>query len=106
VHGGTDEKEGHKERLHARGGIPGVFFSYVSSSHSFLSVSLESILMDDKIGYLAHESRQQGNACEDIFRLLGRGLRVYRRYVDGRRCCGQDALRGPQDGEEAASGLS
>lgn len=28
VHGGTDEKEGHKERLHARGGIPGVFFSY------------------------------------------------------------------------------
>ncbi|KAL1651251.1 ER-derived vesicles protein erv46 [Diplodia intermedia] len=26
--GGNDEKEGHKERLHARGGIPGVFFSY------------------------------------------------------------------------------
>lgn len=32
VHGGSDEKEGHKERLHARGGIPGVFFSYVSFS--------------------------------------------------------------------------
>ena len=29
--GGSDEGEGHKERLHARGGIPGVFFSYVSS---------------------------------------------------------------------------
>lgn len=28
--GGSDEKEGHKERIHARGGIPGVFFSYVS----------------------------------------------------------------------------
>lgn len=28
--GGDDSKEGHKERLHARGGIPGVFFSYVS----------------------------------------------------------------------------
>ena len=28
--GGTDAKEGHKERVHARGGIPGVFFSYVS----------------------------------------------------------------------------
>jgi endoplasmic reticulum-Golgi intermediate compartment protein 3 len=28
--GGSDEQEGHKERLHARGGIPGVFFSYVS----------------------------------------------------------------------------
>lgn len=28
--GGDDSNEGHKERLHARGGIPGVFFSYVS----------------------------------------------------------------------------
>jgi endoplasmic reticulum-Golgi intermediate compartment protein 3 len=27
--GGNDADEGHKERLHARGGIPGVFFSYV-----------------------------------------------------------------------------
>ncbi|MCJ1409546.1 hypothetical protein MMC19_003627 [Ptychographa xylographoides] len=26
--GGSDAGEGHKERLHARGGIPGVFFSY------------------------------------------------------------------------------
>ncbi|KAJ4287266.1 ER-derived vesicles protein erv46 [Kalmusia sp. IMI 367209] len=26
--GGPDEEDGHKERLHARGGIPGVFFSY------------------------------------------------------------------------------
>ncbi|KAL9103427.1 MAG: hypothetical protein Q9163_001529 [Psora crenata] len=26
--GGNDSKEGHKERLHAMGGIPGVFFSY------------------------------------------------------------------------------
>ena len=26
--GGTDAAEGHKERLHAHGGIPGVFFSY------------------------------------------------------------------------------
>lgn len=28
--GGDDAKEGHGERLHSRGGIPGVFFSYVS----------------------------------------------------------------------------
>ena len=28
--GGSDAKEGHKERVHAKGGIPGVFFSYVS----------------------------------------------------------------------------
>lgn len=28
--GGDESGEGHKERVHARGGIPGVFFSYVS----------------------------------------------------------------------------
>lgn len=28
--GGDDSAEGHSERLHSRGGIPGVFFSYVS----------------------------------------------------------------------------
>jgi len=28
LNGGTDAQEGHKERMHARGGIPGVFFSY------------------------------------------------------------------------------
>lgn len=32
--GGDGADQGHKERLHARGGIPGVFFSYVSSSRS------------------------------------------------------------------------
>ena len=30
--GGSDAQEGHKERIHARGGIPGVFFSYVRLS--------------------------------------------------------------------------
>lgn len=30
LNGGDDSAEGHKEKLHARGGIPGVFFSYVS----------------------------------------------------------------------------
>lgn len=30
--GGDDSEEGHAERLHSRGGIPGVFFSYVSPS--------------------------------------------------------------------------
>ena len=30
--GGDADEQGHKERLHARGGIPGVFFSYVSRS--------------------------------------------------------------------------
>lgn len=27
--GGDDGEDGHKERMHSRGGIPGVFFSYV-----------------------------------------------------------------------------
>ena len=35
--GGSDSQEGHAERLHARGGIPGVFFSYVSSFGLVLS---------------------------------------------------------------------
>ena len=40
LRGGNDAKEGHKERQHASGGIPGVFFSYVSSFH--ISVHLQS----------------------------------------------------------------
>lgn len=32
--GGDDGAEGHKERQHSKGGIPGVFFSYVSFSPS------------------------------------------------------------------------
>lgn len=34
LNGGNDASEGHKERMHARGGIPGVFFSYVSSARA------------------------------------------------------------------------
>ena len=42
--GGDDSKEGHKERMHAQGGIPGVFFSYVSLQNSIgLSPRRESI---------------------------------------------------------------
>lgn len=33
--GGDDAAEGHQERMHARGGIPGVFFSYVSAALNF-----------------------------------------------------------------------
>lgn len=32
--GGDDSQEGHAERLHSRGGIPGVFFSYVSKQYN------------------------------------------------------------------------
>lgn len=31
LEGGDDAAEGHAERMHSRGGIPGVFFSYVSA---------------------------------------------------------------------------
>lgn len=33
--GGDDSAEGHKEKIHAYGGIPGVFFSYVSFPRVF-----------------------------------------------------------------------
>lgn len=38
--GGNDEEAGHKERIHARGGIPGVFFSYVRQPSKLLAFSL------------------------------------------------------------------
>jgi hypothetical protein len=38
--GGDDAAEGHQERLHAKGGIPGVFFSYVGVLCSFYSTVL------------------------------------------------------------------
>lgn len=36
--GGDELAYGHQEKLHARGGIPGVFFSYVCSSTSILTI--------------------------------------------------------------------
>jgi len=41
--GGDDRQEGHKERLHARGGIPGVFFSYVSSRMPFFTIAFTNL---------------------------------------------------------------
>lgn len=43
--GGDDAAEGHAERLHSRGGIPGVFFSYVSGlEYSPIRVSPSNII--------------------------------------------------------------
>jgi endoplasmic reticulum-Golgi intermediate compartment protein 3 len=39
LRGGDDSQDGHKERLHSTGGIPGVFFSYVSPFPGFDEVS-------------------------------------------------------------------
>ena len=50
--GGNDASEGHKERLHARGGIPGVFFSYVSGFVQMLAFKLIPL------GYITDESHQ------------------------------------------------
>jgi len=45
--GGDDSAEGHGERLHARGGIPGVFFSYASppSSSRFIRLVYGHVTM-------------------------------------------------------------
>lgn len=61
--GGDDGAEGHKERLHSRAGIPGVFFSYVSPYHA-LTLTMSRVLIYI-IGYLAYEGYQQGGANED-----------------------------------------
>ncbi|KAL8830908.1 MAG: hypothetical protein Q9191_001170 [Dirinaria sp. TL-2023a] len=62
--GGSDSAEGHKERLHARGGIPGVFVSYVSSSPSTSSSELVFFMYlrshSYVTGYFTHESHQPG----------------------------------------------
>lgn len=48
--GGDDSAEGHAERLHSKGGIPGVFFSYVST----LTIDIPSPYPD----LSAHTSRR------------------------------------------------
>lgn len=47
--GGTAQDEGHKERLHARGGIPGVFFSF--GEYLMLSMSSPSLLRFISLGF-------------------------------------------------------
>ena len=43
LNGGDDSSEGHKERMHARGGIPGVFFSYVRYPPLCISFNISCI---------------------------------------------------------------
>ena len=50
--GGDDAAEGHKEKLHARGGIPGVFFSYVRCYYSWPCQTRISLIT---LGYLTNE---------------------------------------------------
>jgi endoplasmic reticulum-Golgi intermediate compartment protein 3 len=103
--GGTDAEEGHKERMHARGGIPGVFFSYVCALP--LSVSPLSLLAFFRevppvpsamkkgsdltdlnlAGYITHESYQSRRALQVLPGLPHRYLRRSRRHLD--RSCGR-----------------
>ncbi len=78
--GGDGGQEGHKERLHARGGIPGVFFSYVSL---FIPTTRERHMTDKCAGHLAHEGRQPGSALQILLWLPGRRLRCYWRHAHG-----------------------
>ncbi len=61
--GGDADDQGHKERLHARGGIPGVFFSYVSP----VVVSFSRSSANPNVsGYIADESRQSRSTSEIV----------------------------------------
>lgn len=58
--GGTAQDEGHKERLHARGGIPGVFFSFgkpYGLPSSYLAL-LHATLQDASNSIHSHEKLQ------------------------------------------------
>lgn len=52
LQGGDDAQEGHKERLHAQGGIPGVFFSYVSAGFLGAVTAIAEDLSTCAIGVL------------------------------------------------------
>ena len=98
LEGGTDAAEGHKERLHARGGIPGVFF-VSGSSRCFQTyrANLTTVLR-----HLTHESYQQREADKDIFRVPSGRLRSCWRYLDSRSGDRQGLVRGLTKDEEAA----
>lgn len=83
LQGGTDEQDGHKERIHARGGIPGVFFSYVSSLCFILLVTSATNLA---LGHLTHEGHQPRSARQVLLRFPCWALRCHWRYTYC--CCG------------------
>lgn len=97
--GGDASKEGHAERLHARGGIPGVFFSYVSTLNSVvLILTFDSMLIC--VGYLPHEGRQPRGPFKVFLRLPRRLVRHRWRHTDRRRSRRQGLVRGRLEAEE------
>lgn len=81
VQGGNDAHEGHGERLHARGGIPGVFFSYVSIAIVLCSLKYSQLYP----GYLSHEGHQPRSPREDVLWFPRWPLLRHRRHTH--RCC-------------------
>jgi len=98
--GGDEGAAGHAERLHARGGIPGVFFSYVSSLYSSTPARANI-----RIGHFTNESHQQRSTQQELYQLPGRCLRHHRWYVDRSSRDRQSALRGWTKGKEDAPGI-
>lgn len=79
--GGDDAAEGHKERKHAQGGIPGVFFSYVS----YQNMTPKRVDADRNTGYFTNEGCQPRGAREDVLWLSHWYLRCHWWHADGCR---------------------
>jgi hypothetical protein len=106
VHGGSDEQEGHKERLHAKGGIPGVFFSYVSFLLPFRTLlRISPSDTRSKTGHLPNESHQSRDASKDLFWFPRWCMRRHRRYPYRRRRNRSCPLRRSEEHQEDAPGL-
>jgi hypothetical protein len=97
--GGDASKEGHAERLHARGGIPGVFFSYVCALPISGSVPLIAYILTCA-GHLTYEGRQPRSPLKVLLRLLGRRVCHRWRYTDRCRSRRQGTIRGRLKAEE------
>lgn len=82
--GGDASGEGHQERLHARGGIPGVFFSYVSPFSTVILTGKRKLIRI--AGHLTDEGHQPRGAGQDVHGLPGGRVCRGRRDLDrGRR---------------------
>lgn len=95
--GGTDAAEGHAERQHSKGGIPGVFFSYVSCPHPFATTRA-----DGCAGYLPDEGYQPRGTVQVLSRILGRSVCHCGRHLDGGCGRGSWPIRGVDEAEEDA----
>lgn len=95
LRGGLATEEGHKERVHAYGGIPGVFFSY---GKGLWWPSCEPQLIHRR--YFAHESYQQRGADEEPFGIPRRRLCRHWRYPYSCCCYRSGLLRRRTTGQE------